>query len=270
MKRTFHISSGNAAVTANTVLLCELSQYHICLSLADAVSKKITQLSYYELRNLPEPQKLSDVLQAENIDMNTVSRVVVSNACKEIVIVPESYFTEENARRFYTTLHGHKTEMIFFDDVPEYKLVLAHAVPQVIIEILKSSKGTEAMHLLSCQLSCGTDRESGEQITVHFTSKEFYIVAVKEEQLKGAQTYFYTAPLDVVYYLLAICREYGFSQNTTNVTLSGLISEDSAMYKELYQYFSNIHFRKPVSGMLRSEYPHHFFSSMYNLAACVL
>ncbi len=112
---------------------------------------------------------------------------------------------------------------------------------------------------------------SANGLVVHFTNKEIRVTAIKQEQLKLAQIYAYTTPLDVVYYLLLICQEHDLSQTETPLLLSGLMSEDSAMYKELYQYFSNIQFWKPASKTaLQSEYPHHFFSSLYNLAACVL
>lgn len=253
------------------MLLCELSQYHVCIALADAASRKITQLSYYELRNILEPEKLHDVMRAENVDVRNMNRVVVSNAVKDVVLVPASYFSEDSGRRFYTSGFGSTPDTFFYDQIPEYNVVLVHAFPQAIMDSLKSLQGTEAMHFYSCQLRTDAGFESESQITVHFTSKEIHIIAKREQQLKIAQTYYYATPLDVVYYLLLICQEYNFSQTKTVVVLSGLVSEDSAMYNELHQYFSALCLWKPPSKtILQGDHPHHFFSSMYNLAACVL
>jgi hypothetical protein len=74
--------------------------------------------------------------------------------------------------------------------------------------------------------------------------------------------------LDVVYYLLNICQKFGLSQEATHLSLSGLIDKDSALFKDIYQYFSDISFNEGVS--LNDDYPAHYFTSIYQLAACAL
>jgi hypothetical protein len=168
-------------------------------------------------------------------------------------------------------MYGADGEELHFDEVPQYNLVVVHAVPHGIMDALKGLQPPLVTHVYGCGLKRTNGVPAAQGLTVHFTNKDIRVTAIKEAQLKIAQTYYYTAPLDVVYYLLLICREHDLSQDETPLLLSGLVNEDSAMYKELYQYFSNIHFWKPASKTaLQSEYPHHFFSSLYNLAACVL
>jgi len=92
----------------------------------------------------------------------------------------------------------------------------------------------------------------------------------KNKQLQLAQAYSYKTPLDVVYYLLKICYEFGLDQSEVFVILSGLIDQDSAMYSELHSYFLNLYFAQPPPySVPENEYPHHYFTSLYNLAACV-
>ena len=250
----------------NDVLLCEFSQYHVCLGRADANSKKIKGLSYYELRNLLEPEKLHDILKAE--EATPQNKIIWSSAFRNVVLMPTQQFTEEGARQIFSATYGTHENALFFNEVPSYNLMLVHALPQGLMEVLKSSGSGGIMHVYSCVLQANT---SGNQLSVQFTGKEVQVLAIKEGQLQLAQTYLYTAPLDVVYYLLSICQQYDFLQADVELVVSGLISEDSAMYKELYQYFSNIHFWKPASkAHLQSEHPPHFFSSMYNLASCAL
>lgn len=270
MKRTFHITSQNVAGIRDAVLLCELSQHHACLAVADAVSKSIEQVSYYEVKSGLDPDKLRQLMKADGLDLTNISRVVLGNAFKEVVLIPVHHFTEESAKRFYTTTFGSTGEIFFFDELSDENSVLVHAVPQAIMGVLKSVRETEIKHSYACWLKTLDGSIAEDGLAVHVTGKEIRVIAKREHQLKLVQTYFYTTPLDVVYYLLAVCREYGLSQTGTTVVLSGLISEDSALYNELHQYFSNIRFWKPLVRSLGSEHPHHFFSSMYNLAACVL
>jgi Protein of unknown function (DUF3822) len=81
-----------------------------------------------------------------------------------------------------------------------------------------------------------------------------------------AQTYSYTAPEDIVYYLLRIVQQFALSAEEVTVILSGLIDKESALYKELYQYFLQIELRS-VSWNT-GDYPAHFFSSLNDLARC--
>ncbi len=271
MKRTFHISSPPIAAAAEAVLLCEFSQHHACFAIADAATKRIEQLSYYELKNGLEPDKLQQLIKAENFDVPAFRRVVVNNAFKEVVLVPAHHFTEESAKRFYATAYGGAGEVFFYDELINENLVLVHALPQRLLDTIRNTRNTEIGHHYSSWLRMLDGSIDAEGMAVHFTSTEISVVAKRDNQLRFVQTYFYTAPLDVVYYMLAIAREQGLSQTGTTIVLSGLVDQDSAMYKELYQYFSHIRFWKPAfKAPLQSDYPHHFFSSIYNLAACAL
>lgn len=269
LKRTFHIPPDGADTTRGDVLLCELSQYHVCTAVAHTASRAMQQVSYYELKNGLVPNALRNILEAEKGASGAIKGVVLSNALKETVLVPSHHFTEESATQLHANLYESEKEPLVFDSVNEYDLVVVHQVPGALLQELKGANETRILHSYTCQLRTCVD--AADTITVHFTGKEIRVVATREGQLKQAQIWHYSTPLDVVYYLLLLCRQYHFSQSDTTLVLSGLVSQDSAMYKELYQYFSNIRFWKPaVKPILQSEYPPHFFSSLYNLAACAL
>jgi hypothetical protein len=96
---------------------------------------------------------------------------------------------------------------------------------------------------------------------------------IKNNSILLAQIFAYSKPADILYWLLKICKELSLSQNEVKLSISGLIDGRSAMYKELDQYFLNIEFASIANGVKLSnpfhEYPIHFFSSLYKLAACV-
>lgn len=106
---------------------------------------------------------------------------------------------------------------------------------------------------------------------VNFSNQDFNIVASKENRLLIAQTYSYTSPADVLFYLLKICETFDLKQQDVKVLLSGLIDEDSGLYKDIYQYFLNIEF-KNVTWQVpdNTEYPFHLFTILNLLAQCEL
>ena len=97
----------------------------------------------------------------------------------------------------------------------------------------------------------------------------YNVYAARQDILLLSQYYPYSTPGDVVYYLLKICHQFSLPQQEVQLQLSGLIEKQSALYKELYQYFIKIDFRDASWNIPDSEYPNHFFTSLNDLAQCV-
>ena len=98
------------------------------------------------------------------------------------------------------------------------------------------------------------------------------VMAIKNNSLLVTQIFSYAKSEDVLYWLLKICKQFSLPQTEVKVVLSGLIDRQSAVFKELYQYFLNIEFTTIENDIQLSgdfdEYPVHFFSSLYKLASC--
>jgi hypothetical protein len=111
-------------------------------------------------------------------------------------------------------------------------------------------------------------------IFIDFKTDEFSVVVVRENKLLLCQTFAYTAPEDVLYYLLKCCQQLNLSQQRVQLCLSGLIEKDSALYRELYKYFINLEFESLAKEIKLTTaltiHPEHYYSSISKLAACVL
>ena len=126
------------------------------------------------------------------------------------------------------------------------------------------------MHAYTPSLKVFNGFSAPSQIDVYFGIRHFRVLVKKDNHIQLAQTYSYKNPLDVVYYLLKICYEVGLEQTEISVVLSGLIDENSAMFSELHSYFMNLHFAEaPAYSVPENDFPGHYFTSLYNLAACV-
>ena len=144
-------------------------------------------------------------------------------------------------------------------------------LPKSLYQTLQQSFSTiDFCHAYTPGIKIYNGFVADQQLMVHFTPQYFRVLLKKQAAIHLAQTYSYTSPLDVVYFLLKICYEFELEQSTTNVILSGLMEKESPMFTELEQYFSHVHFAHPPEISLpESKYPHYFFTSLYNLAACV-
>ena len=116
--------------------------------------------------------------------------------------------------------------------------------------------------------------QQAESMIVDFKTDEFSLVILREGKLLLCQTFAYTTPDDVLYYLLKCCQHLSLSQQQTKIFLSGLIEKDSVLYRELYKYFIHLEFESLASDIKLAEelsaHPNHYYSSISKLAACVL
>lgn len=265
MKRLFSIPPKEEK--SNDVLLLELSHYHICIATADSDTKNVSALYYYLFENPITADEVREALADVGSNVDAYNRVVVNAAFNDAVIVPLEHFYKEAQYNFL--MLPYSKEAVFNDVMDKQGIAVVYSIPPYIMDVLKSAKELSTVHNYCCTLR--QDTEADASMAVSFTSKEFTVLVKRMDKLLLAQTYTYTAPMDVIYYLLALCNQYHLQQDTVVVTLFGLVDEDSALYKELHQYFAHLHFAQPPGALLEGHsYPQHFFSSTYNLAACVL
>ena len=104
-------------------------------------------------------------------------------------------------------------------------------------------------------------------IYVDFRTDDFIISVAMNSKLLLARSFSYSIPEDVIYQLLNVCKQFGLSQQHVKLSLSGLIDKQSALYKEIFQYFIHVGFREATWN--NEDYPAHFFTSFNDLARCV-
>ena len=167
-------------------------------------------------------------------------------------------------------VYGPSAKAYLHDNVPEWQLTNLYAMPVAFHKALQASfSSLQFFHAYTPAIKIYNGYIADNQLNVHFTPQHFRVLFKKDSSIQLAQTYAYKTPLDVVYYLLKICYEFGLSQQELHVILSGLIEKDSAMFTELHQYFANVHFAHPPEITLPDDsHPYHFFTSLYNLASC--
>ncbi len=262
MKQLFNITPAEGHVA--DLLICELSHYHVCLAGADA-GGSISWLQYYEKAT---PVTLSDIdslLQHKETNPERFPSLLIGSAFPDATLVPRELANEKRLDAFLQTEGSND---VFVDDVAEQKLKVVYTIPTTFYNLLNNESRTRTMHVHTAAIKMQNEM-SENHIALHFTSKEFRVLAVKNNKVQLAQIYPFTAPLDVVYYLLMISAQYHLPQSETVVELSGLIDEASALYKELSQYYTHVQLASPAhTAWPGNEYHPYYFSSIFNLAAC--
>jgi hypothetical protein len=101
-----------------------------------------------------------------------------------------------------------------------------------------------------------------------FGTQEFSVVVSRGSNLLLVQRFEYASPSDVLYHLLGICKMFSLLQEEVSLRVSGLVDKDSALAKELFQYFLDIDYRAAAWETDEEIFPPHFFTALNDLARC--
>lgn len=264
MKIVFNI--GDATAVCDHLLL-EIGDSYCCYALLKGEERAFQHIKYITFDELEAEEALSKLL-GELVKENCGEAIVCS-------AFPQSFLSPNQGHKndyiLMDVIYDLPSQKFLKDEIPEWQMNIVYAVPVSIFNLIKEKfRLAEFRHAYSPAIKVYNGFSATNQVDIHFNTQNFRIVVKKNKQIQLAQIYPYKTPLDVVYYLLKICYEFQLEQSEVSVILSGLVEENSAMYSELHSYFTNIHFAEaPSYSLPENEYPQHYFTSLYNLAACV-
>jgi hypothetical protein len=259
VKTLFQFGDRNKNV--NTVL-CEWGSQHCCLAGFDSKSNQLSWLTYNTYNQLDET-----TIQAIINEVKSSGTIIIASVFPESTFTPLGYNGEEALQSLY---NPEKSVVALSDSINEWQVKNHYLLPKAIHNVINHKfSNVSYINFFTVALKGNNSVAASDQIAVHFSPNQFSVLVKKSGQLQLAQLYSYQAPLDVVYYLLKIIEEFTLSREETVLIISGLVEESSDLYRELYQYFLNIQFAEPsMTSIEGATYPSHFFTSIYNLAAC--
>jgi hypothetical protein len=249
------------------ILLLEIGEGYCCYALLQGSERAFRQIQYISFHEPLTEEKLLPIL--DELKKHDCEKTIVCSAFPQSLLVPVQFHKDDHS--LLDAVYDATAQKYFKDAIPEWQMMAAYAIPLSLFNMIADKfSSVQFFHAYTPLLKIYNGFVAADQIDIHFSTQNFRVVVKKDRQLQLAQIYSYQTPLDVVYYLLKICYEFHLDQSGVFVILSGLIEEDSAMYSELHNYFLNLHFAQaPSYSLPGNEYPQHYFTSLYNLAACV-
>jgi uncharacterized protein DUF3822 len=273
LRQLFNITGNPAIDTASSVLMLELGEKHCCFAIAKRPNFEPVKLVYYETDE--KGDGLLEEVKLRHQELNgAFGDVLVNYTFPQSMMIPPVYYDSENNRKMLNALYGEETEVSFLSEhLPEWQLYNVYEVPKPAHSwISMQYRSGKYWHHYSLVLKNFSADAGTDILYVDFKTGQFSVILIRSGQLHLTQTFIYSSTHDAVYYLLKICSEFSVSQKEVSIVLSGLIEEQSSLYKELYNYFIHIAFQQiPANIVLPQnfgEYPAYYFSSLFNLATC--
>jgi Protein of unknown function (DUF3822) len=267
LTQLFHIEN-TPGPSSQQVLSLRIGEKHACFSVTDKTGITLYQVSYFETAGWDDGE-LAALLIHSPVLKSTFFEVLVAYDFPQSIQMPLAKYRQDEGAELLHQLFGNNASTVTITEtIPAWQLNTVFTVPALVRDWVSNhfpSARCWHQHTIGIK-SIIADHENGS-LLVDFRKEDFTVVAVRQSQFLLAQTYSYSIPEDVLFYLLKIVQQFSLSPEATTIYLSGLIDKQSSLYKELYQYFIRLELRD--TAWETGEYPAHFFTSLNDLARCV-
>ncbi len=269
MKQLFHIENSQTD-HVQQVLSVRLGEKHAGFAITDKTGDNCYELTYCSSDDAAWNEKeLSDFFAAYPILNRSFYEVLLAYDHPTNIIIPSVSLDQNEAAILADTAGISSGRMVTVTEtIPGWQLSNVFSVSKETREFVeKKFPAARTWHQYSLGIKTIADGTDHGTIQADFRQDDFSVVVARENKFLLARAFDYSTPEDVIYYLLKICRQFSLSQQETKLQLSGLVDKNSALFKELFQYFIHVEFRE-ATWHLNSEYPAHFFTSFNDLARC--
>lgn len=266
MKQLFHIESSSSK-NEQPVLSLVFGEKHGSFGITDKTGNELFELGYCAAEEW-NSDSLTGFFSSYPCLQGQFYRILIAYEYPQAAFIPSSGNEIDGSALLKTMFGKVNGRNVISELIPEWQLNNIYSVPAAVQQWLNNKYPTANFHhRYSIAIkNAGSATENGTLIA-DFRTDDFTLLAIKNSRLLLASAFEYTTPEDVTFYLLKTCKQFSLSQKEVRLQLSGLIDKQSALYKELYQYFINVEIRE-ASWNTGNEYPAHFFTSLNDLARC--
>ena len=260
---------------ANASLYIEISSQGLSyVILSNGVALALTIYNFNDAPSVPQTAEyLQQIIAKQPFLQQKFNSVHIIYSYAASVLLPQEFFDSTDHEAMLELVYGNCNDQIMKSDfMQKYSIHNIYCVPAVIHQVLTRYFST-AKH--THHFSLMPDLVSGQDTYLYciFSPGQMKAILKKAGKLQAIQLFVYNTPQDAAYYLLNFCQSFEVNVNFCELRLSGMITENSALYKELYKYFLQMQF-VPLSNTLQypkeiNNYPSHYFSHLFSAAACV-
>ena len=192
----------------------------------------------------------------------------------QTLLVPPAYKSHSTNRQMLELLFGDMNDNVLYTDFM-YKdnlyniYAISRKLDEVISYLFISDEKNHLHSILPYSQSF-----SGNHLYCIFGNNHLNVMLLMEGKLQVMQSFNYCNPDDAVYFLLQTCHANQIDPASLQLQLHGRIDQTSVLCREISQYFDEIVFSNLPETFTYSDelkqLPSHYFSHLFEVAACVL
>lgn len=274
MRTVFEILP-SSFVPENCSLICEVSNESFSYCIKDEMERSFLGLGVYHFdKSKPLvgfPIALQVLFHQKDILSKNFKKVCIIYSFPQSVLIPFSIYDREKNPTVMNMMFGDVAEddIILTDVIAHQSLYNCYRLPVATLEMVKNqfSNATIA-HQYSLMFK--NEATPTDQLAVIFYAQKLVVDLQKDGKHQLVTSYFYNTPQDVSYILLNICQQFEIKK--IHLVISGLVEENSALYKEIFKYFDDIELTGFREEYQYSEgiktFPSHYFSYIFAIDSC--
>lgn len=256
-------------------LFCELNDEGFSYCIKDEMKNTFAGLAVYHYdRNKPPvgfPIALQIIFHQKKILSQNFKKVKIVYSLPQSTLIPFHIYNRENNGNIMNLMHGdlYQNETLLSDVITTQSMYNCYRIPTAIYEILQSQfPHAESMHQYSLLLK--EPATSANKLCIIFYTRKIIVSLIKDGKYQLVNSYNYKTPEDVGYVLLNLCHQFNIKD--VSLEISGLLEENSSLYKEIYKFFTDIRFAGLPEDISVSpeiaKYPSHYFSYIFAIDSC--
>ncbi len=275
MRTVFEILPPSSVDTDNCILLCELSSEGFSYTIKNEDQNSFLGLAVYHYDKTTPPVGFPIALQIlfhqQEILSKNFKKIMINYSLPQSVLIPFSLYNRQQNSDVLNLIHGdlQDNDTILTDVIIQQATYNSYRVPTAIYDVIQSQfPNVVSAHQYSVLLKQPLSVEN--KLSVIFYSQKMVVLLIKDGKHQLINTYNYHTAEDVTYTLLNICQQ--FEVKNIDLQISGLLEQNSALYKEIRKYFNSIELTSFPEGKNYSEeiseYPSHYFSHIFAIDSC--
>lgn len=272
LEKLFHILTHVPPWHGDEILAFRIGDRYCSFAVTNSTGIELYELAYHTGDEV-NGNFMSRLLSVYPELSGSFIKVFINYDSSRNLLIPDRFFNEKDSGELIKTLHGANGRMTLINGpVSEEGIRIAYKVPEEVHQGMLS-KYPEAVfsHGYKFKMESMSEVKGSGIIRTDFDTESFSVIVSGNDRILLAQTFPYSIPDDVIYYLLKICSVYAMSPKEVSLSISGLIEKRSSLYHELYQYFGNVSFKNAEWAINEdNEYPLHFFTSLNEVIRCGL
>jgi hypothetical protein len=256
------------------VLTCEVSNDGFSYTITGN-NNVVSSFASYQFDHAKSSQGFTDhfrqIISDQPLLADSFLKTYIIYSTPESVLIPFTLYQSEQNNDMLSTIHGdvNRNDIVLTDVLIEEQLYNIYRINRGIIEpIMEKFPGALTFHQHTVLVRQKTIE--GDSLLLLIYPRKIVVRAVKNSKIILVNSYEYQVIEDVSYSLLNICQVNDLEN--CQVTLGGLVEKDSAIYKDIHKYFTDVSFAQPENDIIatpeNSHVPVHYYSSLSGVAAC--
>ncbi|MFT4095178.1 MAG: DUF3822 family protein [Niabella sp.] len=269
LQEQFNITNGDAVIPEESYLAMQLGSDYFSYCIYNPDNKKLLQLKRYVFDNL-STDILDTILTKNPVLEGAFDKIITELDFDSSTLLPSEMSNGDATPLMYLE-NADQQDHVITEFLKDHQIANLYTVPyNVLTWMVQHFPSSGYMHTYSVKIKNISDFPEDGLLRLDVLKNRFSVIAFKGDRLLLAKSYTYASPADMVFYLLKICEVFGFSQELVTLQVSGLIDQDSKLYRELYDYFLHLSVKPASWEDQLSGCPAHYFTSLNELTTCEL